>query len=679
MAIVPVQKVLVVFHKDIKEEFIAHLQKEGIIHITEMKEVVFKTLPAIENLNEAITHLKAYEKKNPLENFVAIKRVLSLVEFEEKAGSYDYKKVIERLNRNRKEHEEILEEMQNLKNYLNLLTPWKRMEYSPNSLKDFKTVEGIGVIIQSPKNYDKLLEKIAGIPHSFEQIDIINQRIYGLFFLRKCDVPQLKKILLENNIEITEFPPFAEKPKELVDKFTARIEELKNRLTHLEEEVKQLSQELQDLKLAYDLYYNQFKREVVVSSLPETTRTINIIGWVKRKDLKKLERIVKEHIFAGYEIISPLPDEKPPVAIENSWWNSCYEMLVRLYSMPDTKEFDPTPFIAIFFPLFFGLCLTDAIYGIFLAIFSLFLMRKVSGDKNLLWILFVGGIATIFTGSIVGGWAGNLFDLIGIPFLKDFKNRLMLFDPLTNPMPFFYLALGVGYLHVMLGVLIEVYDDLRNRDYARAIFENLTWFILVLCLPLYFIFLKSPILKFLIILSITGIVLFSSRTDKPPIFDQILWSLFIFLSLSYLVKFLPPYFKFAICGLLVIGIFRFKNTKKILGRIAWGLYNLYGLTSFVSNILSYVRLMALGMVTGGIAMTVNMIAWMVIKIPFMGIILGIIILIVGHSFNIVINSLGGFIHTMRLHYIEFFGRFYQGGGKQFRPFGLETKYVEVIR
>jgi len=112
-------------------------------------------------------------------------------------------------------------------------------------------------------------------------------------------------------------------------------------------------------------------------------------------------------------------------------------------------------------------------------------------------------------------------------------------------------------------------------------------------------------------------------------------------------------------------------------RIAWGLYTLYGITSFVSNILSYIRLMALGMVTGGIAVTVNMIAWMVLKVPVIGIILAIVVLIVGHSFNIVINALGGFIHTMRLHYIEFFGRFYAGGGRMFKPFGMETKYVEI--
>jgi V/A-type H+-transporting ATPase subunit I len=117
--------------------------------------------------------------------------------------------------------------------------------------------------------------------------------------------------------------------------------------------------------------------------------------------------------------------------------------------------------------------------------------------------------------------------------------------------------------------------------------------------------------------------------------------------------------------------------KQVLGKIAWGLYNLYGISSYLGVLLSYVRLMALGMVTGVIAIAINKIAWMMTGIPVIGVILVIIILIPSHLFNLVINALGGFIHTMRLQYIEFFGRFYTGGSKPFKPYQYETNYVEI--
>ncbi|MEO0142129.1 MAG: V-type ATP synthase subunit I [candidate division WOR-3 bacterium] len=677
MAVVSVQKVIVVVLKEIKEEFLSKLQRAGIIHITELKESTIKSPIAIEKLKEMIDQLGVYKKKNPLETFVNLKQQLTIKEFDEIGENFDLEEIWARFCENRKNQEEIQNRLKYLKEMVAILEPWRVLDYELKSLRDFKTVHSIPVVIPSRDKYQELLNNIKDIPHTIEEVSTVGQRIYALFYIQIEDLLRFRKRLLEGGIEIIEFPEFNEKPAALLERFKCEIETLKDKLTRLNQVEKRLAEDLFKLQVAYDRLYNEGKKFEIISNLPETTATINIIGWVKKKDLKKLTEIVKEFRFATFEQIEPAPDEKPPVAIENSWLTSAYEMLVRLYSLPESKELDPTPFIALFFPLFFALCLTDAIYGIFLSLFSLFLMRKVKGDRSLLWILFAGGITTIFTGSMVGGWAGDLFDLIGIKPLSDFKNRLMLFDPLTNPMPFFYISIGLGYIHVMMGVLIEVYDDLRNREYARAIFENLTWFILVLCIPLYFTVLKVGAIKLLILLAIVGIVIFSNRSGKVPLFDQILWSLNIFLILSLLTKFLPPFFKYFVlilCGLFVL---RLKYTKKILARIAWGLYNLYGITSFVSNILSYVRLMALGMVTGGIAMTVNKIAWMVKDIPVIGLILTVLILIGGHSFNIVINSLGGFIHTMRLHYIEFFGRFYTGGGKSFKPFSLETKYVEI--
>ncbi len=676
MATVPLEKVVLVIHKSIKKEFINRLYKLKIIHITELKEMPVYTPAELERIREAIAQIAGYQKKGMLDNFVTPRIPLKMEEFEKLIHKYDFQKIAQELEQIKQERERLIGQLQTLNNNIAMLAPFEPLKYQLHALKEFKQVETIAVQMKSEEIFRTLATTEDNIPFSYETVNRVGSRIFCLFFVRKQDAQKLKGRLIEHGCEIIELPDSNDTPAELIRKYYEQSEQIDQRLKQINQREMELAREIMNLKIVFDWIENTNKRDAVASALPETDTTIFLTGWIKKQDADKLKKLCEEFRYATFEKILPEPGEKPPVAIKNPWWSTPYEMLIRLYSMPEQKEYDPTPFIAVFFPLFFALCLTDAIYGIFLALFSLYLMRRVPGDKSLLWILFTGGILTIFTGSMVGGWAGNLFDLIGVGFLKNFK-KLMLFDPLTNPMPFFYLSLGIGYVHVLLGVLIEVFDDLRNREYARAVFENLTWFILIVCLPAYFTILKSPVLKVLIMLSVAGIILYSNRTGNPPVLDQIVWSLLVVFLLGLLMKIFPSFFKYLCLVLLVFSIIRFRYSKKILIRIAWGLYTLYGITSFVSNVLSYIRLMALGMVTGGIAITVNMIAWMVLKIPVVGIVLAIIILIGGHSFNIVINALGGFIHTMRLHYIEFFGRFYAGGGKQFKPFGLETKYVEV--
>jgi V/A-type H+-transporting ATPase subunit I len=199
----------------------------------------------------------------------------------------------------------------------------------------------------------------------------------------------------------------------------------------------------------------------------------------------------------------------------------------------------------------------------------------------------------------------------------------------------------------------------------------------------------KAILELILWICIVGIVLASHPEGKPKAVDQLalaptvffIWYgissfAFGFLNIRYVIQ-IPAYLYLTAVPLLVFEFTRPKEMKKALGKIAWGFYNLYGISSFLGVLLSYVRLMALGMVTGVIAIAINKIAWMITGIPVIGIVLVIIILIPAHLFNLVINTLGGFIHTMRLQYIEFFGRFYSGGSKPFKAFQLETDYVDI--
>ncbi len=694
MAIVPVEKIHIIVHKSVKNEFLRDLQKEGIVHITELEESASKANEELTRINDALNQVSAYKKRNPLSMFFSVKRSMRYETFAQTAESYDYGKTVAELETVKSDKEKSIARLHQVEENITLLSPWVPFKKDIRTLKSFKQTEALPVIIPSNETLEKLSENIENIPYSKEHINTSGSVSYDIYFVKKDQSAQLRAKLIENDCEIVDFKNHTGIPEKLIRLFEKEAEEIKYRIKTLDEKKIGLSKEINNLETTSDLLSNENRKKEVAEALPETARTTSIIGWVLKRHLKRLNALVEKHGFAFYEKIDRDPDERPPVALQNTKFSKPYEMLVKLYSMPDSKEYDPTPFLAVFFPIMFGLCITDAVYGILLIFISLYLWNKVSGDKSLFKILFVGGIFTIFAGAMVGGWLGDLFNYIGFAPLIRFKDSLMLFDPVKQPMAFIGLALGLGFIHMMIGIAIEIVDSLKNREYGQAIFANLTWFLLIPSIGLYFAVFNSSIiakaiLEIVMWFCIVAIIIASHPEGKPHVIDQIVWAFIIWfiwylvtstagklMQFQYVLQ-IPRLAYWGLIPLVLFEIMRFKKSKAALGKIAWGFYNLYGISSYLGVLLSYVRLMALGMVTGVIAIAINKIAWMVTDIPVVGVILVIVILIPSHLFNLAINTLGGFIHTMRLQYIEFFGRFYSGGSKPFKPFAFETNYVEI--
>jgi V/A-type H+-transporting ATPase subunit I len=695
MAVLPVEKIHIVVYKDIKDKFLQELQKEGIIHITEQEESTTRvSTDDLSRIDDVLNQLTTYKKRSPLSMFFNVRRPMPYDAFVEAARSYDHEKTVAQLESIKSERDMLSSRIRQIEEEISLLSPWKPFSSDLSTLSEFKHTDSIPVTIPSSDLFEQISDAIADIPYSQEKVNTVGTAQYHIFFVQKDQSAQLRARLIENGCEITDFHARKGIPGELLQKFEQELITTHQKIAELNQLEKTLSQEIHKLEAKADLLSIAKKKEDIATALPETISTTNIIGWVLKRDLKRLDKIVDRFGLVFYEKIEKDADERPPVALRNVTLSRPYEMLVKLYSMPDPKEYDPTPFLAFFFPVMFGLCITDALYGIMLILISLYLMRRVTGDKSLFRILFVGGILTIFAGAIVGGWGGDIFEYIGFQPLIDFRRALMLFDPVTNPMIFIAIALGLGFIHMMLGIAIEIYDDIKNGEYGQAIFANLTWFIILPAIILYFsIFSSSPAAKMaletIIWTCIVGVILASHPEGEPKVIDQIIWApivfllwyaltsfAFGFLGIEYVIK-VPAFAYLLAIPLLILEFTRMKEMKKVLGKAAWGLYNLYGISSYLGVLLSYVRLMALGMVTGVIAIAINKIAWMITGIPVLGIILVIVILIPSHLFNLIINALGGFIHTMRLQYIEFFGRFYSGGSKPFKPFQMETDYVEI--
>jgi V/A-type H+-transporting ATPase subunit I len=377
-------------------------------------------------------------------------------------------------------------------------------------------------------------------------------------------------------------------------------------------------------------------REQTRSTAPATEQTVVLEGWVKKDNLPRLQKLVSGFGASSLNTVEPAEDEEIPVEIENKNYIRPFEVITRLYGMPQHFEVDPTVFLAPFFALFFALCLTDAGYGLVIIALMAFFIKKVQGDKKLLWMLGICSAATVVAGALTGGWFGDAIQQF-VPRLKPLREKMMLFDPFEKPMIFFGLALALGYVQIMAGLMIGFVHNLRRKQYIAGLCDQLT-----------------------LLVMLNSIAIFAaSKVEVLPI---------------EIGKFFGI---LAIIPAAIILLFSHREGGWA-GRIGMGAYNLFSTIFYVGDVLSYIRLMALGMVTAGLAMAINVMAGLVLDIPYgIGVVAMILVLVGGHGFNIAINALGAFVHTLRLQYAEFFPKFFVGGGRAFEPLSKKYKHIYI--
>ena len=396
------------------------------------------------------------------------------------------------------------------------------------------------------------------------------------------------------------------------------------------------------LMIAHDHFVEEARRISASGLLGATERVGVMQGWIRADEFERLygdvERVVDS---AEVMTIEPEEGEEPPIELKNKPVMRPFEVITEMYGMPHAKEVDPTPLAGPFFALFFGFCITDAGYGIVLVALSLLLMKYLQVGRKILWLGFAGGIMTIVMGAITGGWFGVTPDILPswLGWVGTLRQALMQFDPLEEPMTMFAWAIALGFIQITFGLAIKMVEDFRHKDIWAGIFDQLTWIILLWSALLIGLIKMGkvpesymPGIKWLAIVAALGMIGFTNRVSKNPAV-----------------------------------------------RMGAGIYKLYNVaTSSLGDILSYTRLLALGMATGGIAMVINVVALIAKDIPVIGIPAMILVLVGGHSFNIAVNALGGFVHSARLQYVEFYPKFFEGGGRPFRPFKKELRYTRLV-
>jgi V/A-type H+-transporting ATPase subunit I len=741
MAVEPVARVLVAVHKDRSGELLERLQRQGVFHIVRTEEVQPVAEAAeggrdLSRFEEAIELLDA--RRGRKGGLLGGDRIaMSRSVFDATVGHYEADPQISEVRRLGRELEELANLERGLRAQERRLAMWQGLDDVPARFQALTSTVVIPGVFADAAEVGRAQGELVGRHVAVQVVATTESGVAVLVVCLRPEQDAVMHLLAGMRFDAVDLRDVDRRPADLLADAGRQRQSVESRRAEIEARLAELVGELPSLKAVADSVLNEGKRAATAAALERTETVVMLSGWVRERDLPTLERLVENVGAAAVSRREPGPGEEPPVALINRKLFRPFELVLDLYSMPRPEEADPTPWLAPFFVVFFGFCLTDAGYGIALVVIAALLMKRMGGGSKLLGMLLIGGLFTIVAGSLVGGWFGDLPDRLGIGPLVGFKNRLMWFDPLVNPMPFFLLSLGMGYAHLMFGMVFEIVDCLRQRKPGDALLGQLPWFVVLNALVgLVLLGGRLPgwtasLLLVSVLASVAAIVAFSQRERELAV-GQVLWFGLLWLLLVFVTarlgrlpgvflhakwlvlavfaalhvysfadlvrhrrpKAVPlalagvglatlggwlggllPWFLPAVFG----GVFFFfaPANRRVAGKLAWGGYALYGATSYVGVVLSYIRIMALGMVTGGIAMAINTIAWMVTGIPVIGILLALVALIGGHAYNLAVNVLGAFVHTLRLNYVEFFPRFYTGGGEPFTPFREENRYVAV--
>jgi len=569
---------------------------------------------------------------------------------------------------------------------LNRLAPWKNLPFALSSIRNYDNF-AVEMIRSTQKDYATLTDAVtARVPAAFT--DALNgdeKTIYGIIVYHLSVAEEIDDILKEHGAVREDFAGLTDKPATHVETIKTKQQELIRQENKLRVSAAELAEHRAELQLLYDEEVNRRDRREVQNDFVGTATVLTFSGWLQQeKEEALLQTLSAEFPTVHIELRDPAPGETPPVALRNSGAFSPMELVTELYGLPNDCEDDPSPLLGPFFALFFALCIGDAGYSIVLMLAS-FLLQKVFKTSRLLSLMKQCGFVGIIVGAAMGGWFGIEYN-----DLHGYLQALVLL-PANDIMLFMKVALILGMVHLGFGIIISIRRACRRGDYGIAVFERLPWFVVLLSVMILG-FVTVPALqmaaKYAFFLAFMTLLLFKNRTAPiKPTLDIPLWLVMLCGSSFYFgakwFGLFPETFiavgKYIMGGWLVLLLLLYRTKSlQALGRIGAGLYELYQSSGYLGDVLSYLRLMALGLSSGILAMVVNVIAGIVATlIPVVGWLLALIILVLGHAANLALAALGGFIHTARLQFVEFYPEFFEGGGTAFTPFKQEVKYTKI--
>ncbi|MDD3861591.1 MAG: V-type ATP synthase subunit I [Candidatus Gracilibacteria bacterium] len=671
MPVAKIKKVQIVASAEQKGKILKALQDEGSIQIIDAQKDVKKYSSqgkSVEldyaNVNFAIGLLSKYQEKKGL---FGESIELTEAEVEEEAKKVNHKEIV-------KECMEIEDKKNNAINEISILQ---------GMIDQYKEIEKCSFKIEDLKDTDTAIVEIGKIRSiQFEEFSEESAKISKLIELSKIDLTsqwasfviiyyndvrkEVEALLSKYKFMKAELPNAKGYIKDLICDWEEKKEACQKEIKKYEKNLKKIAENLRALKIVHDFLLWEIEKNQEGEKSEHTMSNFIITGWMIKKEQSKIESVL-EKMTKEFIIIDIKPDdgEEVPVTINNNRYLSPFEAVTKIFGLPKSTELDPTPYLAAFFIIYFGLCLTDAGYGIVMFIATALVLKFVNlptETRKLVKLLMYGGVVTFFIGAIFGGWFGLTADQVpeSLTYLTAEGERMFLFqkvNALTDPLTVLIIAAVLGFIQVTVGTFMKFFHEFFNYDKKEALLEVAPWCYMLVTLGLF-------------ILTKAGVI----PEAFGPLTKNLLSSAFgLIIGLS-VIRTAYGNFKGAktVAQKLIMSV-----VGMIVGMLK-GFLSLYGLVGYMSDILSYSRLLALGLATAIIGLAVNIIGVLVKDmIPVIGWVLMVVIFIGGHLFNLLINSLGAYIHSGRLQFVEFFGKFMEGGGLEFRPFSKKNKYIYI--
>ena len=517
------------------------------------------------------------------------------------------------------------------------MLPWLPLDVPLSFAGTAKTRAFIGTIT-GVYTLEALLEKVATIdPELTLYAEIVNTGKDVTYLFACCPAGMTEQA--ENVLRQLGFARPAQNtsklPKDKIASKEQRAENYRKRIEDSLKTIESIAERRHEIEILADYCRTRAEGFKAIGETGETAHTALIKGYVAARDLPYLKKVLESHFTVVIEV-EDANEELAPVKLKNGFFSSPAESLVEMYSLPGPTDIDPTPLTGFFYYLFFGMMFSDAGYGLLMVLATTFVLAKCKPSpsmKRSMCLFRYCGISTIIWGLIYGSFFGDSIAVISERFFGHRIALPALLDPMNGDAVFMLiLSIALGFIEIIAGLCAKFVTCLKNGDKAGAFFDAGLW-----------------------ITTLTGIALLAA-------------GLALYAPLTTIGAVI------AIASAVGLVLTQGRDKKNPIMRLFSGIASLYDVTGYVSDLLSFSRLMALGLTTSAMSAVFNMLAGMGGR-TVGGFIMLLIIFPVGHAINFGLNVLGAYVHTLRLQYVELFSKFYEGGGRKFKTFSLKSKYV----
>ncbi len=487
-----------------------------------------------------------------------------------------------------------------------------------------------------PSALRQALEQAASMAELF-QAGGDKELLYFLLVCHKEEQQQAIEALKPFSASTVSFKDFTGTPAENIAAIDGQLEEIARERASLEGEIASFADQRKSLQVTADRMTQEVAKAAVQEKLLTDGTVVFLEGWAACNQMDELKQELSKFTCA-YDLADPAEEETPPTLLDNPPWMKCINMVTEMYSLPAYKGgIDPNPLIFPFYIFFFGFMFADVAYGIIIFAVSLAITKIYHPKKTMGYMFQLGqylGISAAICGLFTGGFFGNVLEVIYDTFLpgavmpgwmETFCSGIA-FSPVSDPMMALIVAICIGIVHLITGQIIHIYMGFRDGEGVDALLDVVPWWI-------------------------------------------------VFAGIALLALGMGPVV--LIVGVLSLVCTQGRHNKGFIGKLFGGVASLYDITSWLSDVLSYARLMALMLASGVIAQVFNTLGSLGGR-TVVGVLLFVVVFLIGHVFNIGVNLIGTYVHAARLQYLEYFGKFYKEGGIPFRPLKYDTKYVDII-